>query len=54
MESVHDEMAGLELELNMSEQKAERLKGENEELVRRWMERMGVEAERMNVESRWQ
>lgn len=53
VETVHDEMAGLNLQLNMAEDKAERLKGENEELVRRWMDRMGEEAERMNVESRW-
>ena len=53
VESVQDEMVGLNLQMNMAEQKAERLNGENEDLVRRWMERMGVEAERMNVESRW-
>jgi len=53
VESVQDEMVGLNLQMNMAEEKAERLKGENEDLVRRWMERMGMEADRMNTESRW-
>lgn len=53
VEGVQDEMVGLNLQLNMAEQKAEKLKGENEELVRRWMKRMGEEAEKMNEESRW-
>lgn len=53
VEGVQDEMVGLNLQLNMAEQRAEKLKGENEELVRRWMKRMGEEAERMNEESRW-
>jgi len=53
VENVQDEMVGLNLQLNMAEQRADKLKGENEELVKRWMERMGEEAERMNVESKW-
>jgi Autophagy protein 16 (ATG16) len=53
VESVQDEMVSLNLQLNMAEQKAERLAAENKELVRRWMERMGEEADRMNEESKW-
>jgi hypothetical protein len=53
VESVQDEMVSLNLQLNMAEQKAERLEAENRELVRRWMEKMGEEADRMNEESKW-
>ena len=51
---AQDEMIALELQLNLSEARGEKLKRENGELVERWMKRMGEEAERMNVESRWQ
>lgn len=50
---AHDEMVGLNLQLNMAEERAGKLKTENEELVRRWMERMGQEAEKMNNDSQW-
>lgn len=53
VENVHDEMAGLNLELNMAEEKAAKLKGENDELVERWMTKKKEEAEKMNSESRW-
>lgn len=53
VEGVQDEMVGLNLQLNMAEQKSEKLKKENEELVRRWMQRKGEEAERMNSEGGW-
>ena len=53
VEAVQDEMVSLNLQLNMAEQKAERLVAENGELVRRWMEKMGEEADRMNEESKW-
>ena len=46
-------MVGLNLQLNMAEEQAGQLRGENEELVRRWMERMGMEAERMNEAHRF-
>ncbi|OCK76984.1 autophagy protein 16 [Lepidopterella palustris CBS 459.81] len=48
VEEVQDEMVALNLQLNMCEQKAERLKGENEELTRRWIEKMEKEAKEMN------
>jgi hypothetical protein len=53
VEGVQDEMVSLNLQLNMAEQKAERLEAENKELVRRWMQKMGEEADRMNEESKW-
>ncbi|KAF2397677.1 autophagy protein 16 [Trichodelitschia bisporula] len=53
VERVQDEMVALSLQLSMAEQKAERLEGENKDLVKRWMERVGEEVERMNVDSRW-
>ena len=53
VENVHDEMAALNLELNMAEQRAERVKGENDMLVKRWMDKMGEEAEKMNKDSQW-
>ncbi|KAJ9618863.1 autophagy protein 16, interacts with Atg12p-Atg5p [Taxawa tesnikishii (nom. ined.)] len=53
VENVQDEMVGLSLQLNMAEEREQRLKKENEELVRRWMESKGKEAERMNVEGGW-
>lgn len=53
VEEVQDELAGLTLQLNMAEEKADKLRVENAELVRRWMERMGVEADKMNNDSKW-
>ena len=38
----------LNLQLNLSEQKAQKLKVENKELVDRWMASKGREAEEMN------
>jgi hypothetical protein len=38
----------LNLQLNLSEQKAKKLKAENKELVDRWMASKGREAEEMN------
>ena len=52
-EDAQDEMVALGLQLNISEQKAEKLKAENEELVQRWMKRMGEEAEKVNRDSNW-
>lgn len=45
---VHDEVISLNLQLNMSEQRAKELKAENKELIDRWMARKGREAEEMN------
>ncbi|KAK3064788.1 hypothetical protein LTS18_003919 [Coniosporium uncinatum] len=53
VEDVQDEMVSLGLELSMSAQQQGRLKGENEELVRRWVEYKGKEAERWNEGSGW-
>lgn len=54
VEQAHDEMVALGLQLNMAEQKAEELRKENQDLVDRWMKRMGEEADRMNEDSKWQ
>lgn len=50
---AQDEMVALSLQLNMSEQKSERLDKDNRELTERWMVQKGREAERMNRDSRW-
>jgi len=54
VEQAQDEMVALGLQLNMAEQKSERLERENRELVERWMKRMGEEVERVNRDSRWE
>ncbi|KAF2502446.1 autophagy protein 16 [Lophium mytilinum] len=46
--NVQDEMVALELQLNMSEQKVEKLETENQELTRRWLAKMEQEASDMN------
>ncbi|CZR57382.1 related to Autophagy protein 16 [Phialocephala subalpina] len=48
LDDVHDEVISLNLQLNMSEQKAKALKSENKDLIDRWMARKGREAEEMN------
>ena len=53
VEEVQDEMVALNLQLNMAEQRVEKLKAENEELTRRWVEKMEREAKEMNERSRW-
>jgi hypothetical protein len=53
VEQVQDEMVSLNLQLNMAEQKSEKLQAENKHLVERWMKRMGEEVDRMNEESKW-
>jgi chromosome segregation ATPase len=53
VEQVQDEMVSLNLQLNMAEQKAEKLEKENKELIQRWMKKMGEEADRMNNQSKW-
>ena len=50
---MQDEMVSLNLQLNMAEQRSEKLEKENKQLVDRWMERMGREAEEMNERSKW-
>jgi hypothetical protein len=46
-------LATLNLQLNMAEDKSNRLQRENQELVDRWMARMGKEAEAMNDASKF-
>jgi len=41
-------MISLNLQLNISEQNAKKLKAENKELIDRWMARKGKEADEMN------
>ncbi|KAI4262342.1 MAG: hypothetical protein L6R42_002487 [Xanthoria sp. 1 TBL-2021] len=53
LEDVHDETVSLTLQLNMAEDQVQKLKKENEDLVERWMARMGKEANAMNEESKF-
>lgn len=53
VERVQDEMVGLEMEINVTGEKLLELQCENEELVRRWMETKGREAEKMNQGFGW-
>lgn len=52
-QDVHDENLSLTLQLNMAEEQSQRLKGENKELVDRWMTRVGEEADALNKASRF-
>ncbi|KAL8653670.1 MAG: hypothetical protein Q9210_001959 [Variospora velana] len=54
LENVHDETVSLTLQLNMAEDQAHKLREENEDLVQRWMARMGEEADAMNEASKFQ
>ncbi|KAE8146828.1 autophagy-related protein 16 [Aspergillus avenaceus] len=53
LDDFQDELASLNLQLNMAEERSNRLQKENQELVDRWMARMGKEAEAMNEASRY-
>ncbi|KAE8353008.1 autophagy-related protein 16 [Aspergillus coremiiformis] len=53
LDDFQDELASLNLQLNMAEERSNRLQKENQELVDRWMARMGKEAEAMNEASRF-
>jgi chromosome segregation ATPase len=53
VEEVQDEMVSLNLQLHMAEQEREKLKRENEELTKRWVEKMEVEARSMNDRMGW-
>jgi hypothetical protein len=53
VEDVQDEMVMLNLQLNVAEEQSKKLKMENQELVDRWMARMGKEADAMNRESKF-
>ena len=53
LEDVHDETVSLTLQLNMADERARKLEKENQDLVQRWMKRMGEEADQMNEKSRF-
>ncbi|KAJ5558542.1 hypothetical protein N7461_002514 [Penicillium sp. DV-2018c] len=53
LEDFQDELATLNLQLNMAEERSARLQKENQDLVDRWMARMGQEAEAMNDASKF-
>ncbi len=53
IEEMQDEMVGMEMAMNVAEERATKLEGENRELVDRWMRRVGREAEDMNLGSGW-
>ncbi|KAK5005605.1 hypothetical protein LTR28_007506 [Elasticomyces elasticus] len=53
VDNIQDELVSLSLQFNMAEQRAEKLKAENDQLVERWMRHKGEEAERMNEASKW-
>ncbi|KAF4217769.1 hypothetical protein CNMCM8980_008433 [Aspergillus fumigatiaffinis] len=52
-EDFQDELATLNLQLNMAEERSSRLQRENQELIDRWMARIGREAEAMNDASKF-
>ncbi|GES59832.1 autophagy protein 16 [Aspergillus terreus] len=53
LDDFQDEIASLYLQLNMAEEKSNKYQRENQELVDRWMARMGEEAEAMNKASKF-
>jgi len=53
LQDVHDETVSLTLQLNMAEERSQKLERENKELVDRWMKRMAQEADAMNDESKF-
>lgn len=53
LSDVQGEAVTLNLELNSEIEKNDKLVAENKDLVDRWMARMGQEAERMNLDSRF-
>ncbi|KAL1990850.1 hypothetical protein VTN49DRAFT_5853 [Thermomyces lanuginosus] len=53
LDNVQDELAALNLQLNMAEERSNRLQKENQELIDRWMARVGQEADAMNEASKF-
>lgn len=53
VQDIQDEIVSLNLQFNMSEDRAKKLERENKDLVDRWMKRMGQEADAMNRASRF-
>ncbi|RAL13968.1 ATG16 family protein [Aspergillus homomorphus CBS 101889] len=53
LEDFQDEMASLNLQLNMAEERSARFQQENQDLIRRWMAKMGEEADALNATSKF-
>ncbi|KAI1168527.1 autophagy-related protein 16 [Nemania serpens] len=51
LKDVQDDNLTLNMELNMTVQKAAKVQAENKELVDRWMRRMGREADALNLQN---
>ncbi|KAI1453620.1 autophagy protein 16 [Annulohypoxylon moriforme] len=51
LKDIQDENLTLNIQLDVTEQKAAKLTAENKDLVKRWMERMKHEADAMNMEN---
>ncbi|KAI0115908.1 autophagy-related protein 16 [Nemania sp. FL0031] len=51
LKDVQDENLTLNMELNMTAQRAAKVEAENKELVDRWMKRMGHEADALNLQN---
>ncbi|KAI1412949.1 autophagy protein 16 [Hypoxylon sp. FL1857] len=51
LKDIQDENLTLNIQLDITEQKAEKLVAENKDLVKRWMERMRHEADAMNLQN---
>ncbi|EAT76490.1 hypothetical protein HBI56_230610 [Parastagonospora nodorum] len=54
VEDIQDEMVALTLQLNMAEQEKQKLKKENDDLTKRWVQKMEEEAKRMNDRMGWE
>ncbi|KAH8724161.1 autophagy-related protein 16 [Phaeosphaeriaceae sp. PMI808] len=54
VEDIQDEMVALTLQLNMAEQDKAKLKRENDELTKRWVQKMEEEAKKMNDRMGWE
>ncbi|KAI0024647.1 autophagy-related protein 16 [Xylariomycetidae sp. FL0641] len=51
LKDVQDDNLTLNIQLDVTEQKAAKVQAENKELIDRWMKRMGHEAEAMNLQN---
>ncbi|KAI0437172.1 autophagy-related protein 16 [Xylaria telfairii] len=51
LKDIQDDNLTLNMELNMTIQKAAKVQAENKELVDRWMKRMGHEADALNLQN---
>ncbi|KAL9106585.1 MAG: hypothetical protein Q9227_008431 [Pyrenula ochraceoflavens] len=53
LEDMQDEVATLNLQLNVADEKSDKLRKENQDLVDRWMESKRQEADKMNEGSKY-